>query len=428
MAVKFRKLIYQSPSGARIELQFRDLRDTQRTRIGKFDFVGVDGSYLQHNGMDAQEFPCEMTLSGPDYQERLGYMREMFREKGIGTLYHPDPSIGAIYVVVETVDVSQGVVIDAGYAKISVTFRESIFSTTDTQSRPSDIAEVTSLANVAIADAGSWLSDLINTISSAYSAAVGAIDSVTKVVKDVLGEVLKISNELFSAFNNAVASILGLADTLVFAPLEAINQIKAMVALVEESIDSIEDRIKAYGDAIKKTFGIEDDTLPPPDIQPDMAVVEPTPETRNRAIISQFYAVNLMCGMAKTIVSADYTNRQQALSAVRELLLTYEYFSQALDKIQTNFSGNPRSLQFVSLAPQLRGLVMRAAYSIQRLAYSLDTQRTETLAQDTPLVVLAARFYGDVSESTLRRLITDNRLTGRDVVMAPSGRKVVYYA
>jgi len=41
---------------------------------------------------------------------------------------------------------------------------------------------------------------------------------------------------------------------------------------------------------------------------------------------------------------------------------------------------------------------------------------------------LAATFYGDVSESTLRRLITDNRLTGRDVVMAPSGRKVVYYA
>jgi len=428
MAVKFRKLFYKSPSGYETELQFREIRDTVRTRLGKFDFVGLDGSYFQHNGIDAQEFPCELTLSGPDYQERLGYMREIFREKGIGTLYHPDPTIGAIYVVVDSVDVSQGVVTDAGYAKISVTFRESIFSVTDTQSRPSDIAEVTALANAAIDSAGSWLSDLINTISSAYTVAVGAIDSCTKIVKDILGEVLKISNSLFSAFNNIVASVFALADALVYATLEAINQIKAMVALVEESIDSIEDRIKAYGDAIKKTFGIEDDTLPPTDIQPDMAVVEPTPETRNRAIISQFYAVNMMCGMAKTVVSADYTNRQQALSAVRELLLTYEYFSQALDKIQTNFSGNPRSLQFVSLAPQLRGLVMRAAYSIQRLAYSLETQRTETLAQDTPLVVLAARFYGDVSETTLRRLITDNRLTGRDVAIVPAGRKVVYYA
>jgi len=428
MAVKFRKLFYKSPSGYETELQFREIRDTVRTRLGKFDFVGLDGSYFQHNGIDAQEFPCELTLSGPDYQERLGYMREIFREKGIGTLYHPDPTIGAIYVVVDSVDVSQGVVTDAGYAKISVTFRESIFSVTDTQSRPSDIAEVTALANAAIDSAGSWLSDLINTISSAYTVAVGAIDSCTKIVKDILGEVLKISNSLFSAFNNIVASVFALADALVYAPLEAINQIKAMVALVEESIDSIEDRVKAYGDAIKKTFGIEDDEVLPIDAQPTMAVVEPTPETRNQAIISQFYAVNMMCGMAKTVVSSDYTNRQQALSAVRELLLSYEYFSQALDKIQTNFSENPRSLQFVSIAPQLRGMVMRAAYSIQRLAYSLDTQRTETLAQDTPLVVLAARFYGDVSESTLRRLITDNRLTGRDVVIVPAGRKVVYYA
>ena len=75
-------------------------------------------------------------------------------------------------------------------------------------------------------------------IADAYSAAVDAVRGLNQLIKDILGPIAQLQNDVYSAFQNIYGEIVALADTIVMMPIQMFSQFKALIELPEQIFKS----------------------------------------------------------------------------------------------------------------------------------------------------------------------------------------------
>ena len=79
--IGFRPCIYETPSGKQLEFAYSTaMEESFQHRTADFTFVGIDGAYIQDNGLTAREFPLELHLTRPTVQQVREY-REALQGK-----------------------------------------------------------------------------------------------------------------------------------------------------------------------------------------------------------------------------------------------------------------------------------------------------------------------------------------------------------
>jgi len=419
----FQRCIYQSPSGEKFEFDYSgSLEESFDHRTSDFVFVGHDGSYIQDNGISAREFPLELHLFNKRPLE-IDRIRFALAERGIGILQHPDKSVGTIYVVVRSVKKSVDPIGDTLKTRFSINFVETIPDLQNSRSRPSDISSVDAqIANLSAAISTNFISELIEDISEAYSAAVDAIRFVNDLIRDTLLTISQIENEINTKFLAIYGEISSLADTLVTMPAQLVAQFKTMISLPGFVVKSSKQKLKEYKRLWEGVLGINDDGVS------TIASFEPTDANKNQLLIYEVVVATVIGVEAQIAVATDYDNRGQALDAADKLAAEYQLIVDAFAAAQAQYSGTIFMQKYISRIADLAPAISAAIRGIRARAASLAVENYETLAQDEHPIVTVARLYGNVRTETLEKFYRDNEIGGLEMFGMKAGREIVWYS
>jgi len=124
----YRNLAYTTPSGKRFEFVYNgDLSDGVTHNLAEFQFAGVNEKYFQDRTVTSDEFPFNLSITD---QTLLQEVREAFDEKvepgKVGTLEHPDITLGNFPVVLASAKFVQNSVKGIGAVIVSVVFYKTI--------------------------------------------------------------------------------------------------------------------------------------------------------------------------------------------------------------------------------------------------------------------------------------------------------------
>ena len=61
---------YTPPNGARIILEYEEVRTAAELRGSRFQFANVEGTYVQGTGSSGREFPMRVYFNGEDHDTR----------------------------------------------------------------------------------------------------------------------------------------------------------------------------------------------------------------------------------------------------------------------------------------------------------------------------------------------------------------------
>ena len=400
---RLREAAYTSPSGTRIVFQYEDVQRGFDKRTAAFDFVDVDGTYVQDSGTSSDKFPLRIFLWGDDYDLEAERFEDLLRERGTGSLEHP------IYGTVDVVPFGAVTRNDnlkraANQAIIEVTFWQTIglvFPTAQTDPGANVLSQVEAF-NTAIAqefEDGTNLADA-TTAASFRQQYDDALQSVDEFLAPVASAVDTVQNQ-FDAINTSINQGI---DTLIAQPLDLAFQTVQLIQSPARAIQSIQARLEAYGNLAERIVGGGNSTN----------------ETNFRG--ADLVASGAVSGSIVSSVNNQFETRTQALDTATQLI-------EQFDTVNTWREENFTAVDVVDTGASYQALqqaVAVAAGFLVEIAFDLQQERRLVLTRNRNMIELCAELYGE-TDSRLDFFINSNDLSPSEIIELPAGREVVYY-
>lgn len=406
---------YTAPSGARFEFDFERVSSKVTTRRPVFEFVGVNGGYVQTNGRGGFTYPLRCIFSGVDSDQDALDFENGVLEDGIGRLEHP------LYgtfdaVAIGDVERSDDLVGGINESIVRVSFYRPI---TDIYPAPQSDIEGTIETNRAASEDAAALeyTELapLDTVAGqegarvALSGNMASIESamagnVTPELRDALDVAVRSSGVLASDPDALVRSIFTAVNAAA-VPTGAASQVGALFSLVT----SVLNRESANPDSYLNN----DNEIP-------SGLFVAASGSFHQARILALAGVNAAAALSSGF---DYQSRPDAVMAAASVLGLWEsvvsWSEAGFATLEQTDTG--RAYQTT------RTVVVQAAGFLIERSFDLAIERRFTLTRDRTILDLVAELYGDI-DGQLDRFIDDNALPGSSILIVPSGTTVVYYA
>jgi hypothetical protein len=400
---------YTSPSGARIVLEYEEVRTAAELRGSRFDFANVEGTYVQATGSSGREFPMRVFFNGDDHDTDAAAFLNALREPGEGTLEHP--IAGRVQVVpLGRIVQRNDLVRAANESAFEVTFWETIGALyPSSQNDPaSDVLAAVSAFNEAAATAyeggislatGSELGELISEITA-------KVQQAKKFLQPIAATVESVSNQ----FDDIADSITDGINVLVGTPLTLAFQVVQLVQAPGRAIALWQDKLEAFASLAANitSAGARSPT------------VDRT--AQNLFLTDDLYASGALTGAIVGAVNNEFTTQPDAIKAAQAIL------AQA-GALNTWREGNFESLSETDTGEayqQWQEAASLCAGFLVQISFTLAQERIITTERDRSIVDLCAELYGSIDDK-LDFFINSNSLTGDEIIEIPRGRAIKYY-
>lgn len=404
---RLREAAYTSPSGVRLPFQFEDVRLAFERRTSTHEFVDVDGTYVQENGIGGRRHPMRIFLWGTNYDLAADQFEAMLMESGTGKLEHP------IYGVVDVVPVGSvgrrdDLKTAANQAVFQVTFFETIgLIYPSSQGQPSgavqaavdayNAAAAEQFSEAAEVDSASDRVDFVARFEDYYDTTVESLRQLTAEPAEVR-----------SQFESIEQSINATQSQWAFDRTTLASQSSVLIQAAGRATTLYESRIDAYRNLLS---GITDG---------DTNVIQPGQV--NRFVSGDLFASGHVSAMIVTNINTQFTTRNEAIGAAADLL---DQFDKLVNWRDTSFN-TLGEIDTGEAYQQLQEAVAIAAGFLVEISFSLRQEKTLVLDRNRTVIDLVSELYGTLDDQ-LDFLITSNNLSGSEILELPRGRRIVYY-
>lgn len=409
---------YTPPTGIRIPFKFEDVSREIELRNGKFDFVGIDNSYIQQNGFSAREYPMRIIFTGRDH-DQLGTAFEVgLLKKGQGFLEHP--LYGSFPVVpIGKIVRRNDLVKAANETIIEVTFSTSLllvypaavsFPLNELEAALGDFSVVAALA---FQNAMS-LERTVNQSAGKVSVRRGLqkISSSLRQISDRTAATRRRFDDQFRLINDGL-------DVLIGQPIQLARQLTALARAPAQALTALKARLDGYArllsDLINSgTAGEEFGTVTRTDRESAI----------NSFYISDHIALSALSGSVESVIETTFTSRPEAQRAAIEI-------QRQLDEIVEWRDRRITELGVIDIGEgyqAIQEIVAGVTSYLVGLSFELLPERIMTTKHATTAINLCAELYGELSDERLQFFIDTNELTGDELNEIPKDRAIVWYA
>jgi len=422
---------YTAPSGVRILYDFEDVAREIDLRRSVFEFPGVDGVYIQRNKVGARRYPLRCYFSGDSHDLEATAFEAALMEDGVGRLEHP--LYGTFDVVpMGTITRRDNLVTGANQSIVETTFWPPLRVLYPTGQESPENEILASLGNFDV-QAAQMFSDLMSLETIVKQVSLKeAIRKTLNEISQVLGTVSKTTSEV-NRLSRDAQSILNYAlDVLVGQPLLLAQQIINLTTLPSRALAGIADRLAAYGELADRLFGSEAG-------RPGERIGTALDRRQSSLITNEFHLVDLTAnaavdGSVQSALNTTFRYRPDALGAAVEIFDQFDALVAWRDAAFTDLADagaiSGTLLDQVDTGGPIQSLgnaVATTAGNLVEISFSLLPERRIVLDRPRNLLELASELYpGDV-DPRLDELISNNGLTGDEILELPPGRTIAYY-
>jgi prophage DNA circulation protein len=442
---RLKDAVYTSPvTGTKIKFDFTDVSRGFDIRGTKFDFPGVDDSYVQQNGYSSREYPLVCYFSGKNCDIQATAFEATLLETGTGKLQHP--IYGTIPVVpFGRVERNDALVTAANQSVVTVTFFTTvgaIYPSSQANAQNEFSSALAAFNAAAAAQFGSGVPNL-KPLSNAL-AAIGTIKKFLNTVRKALAKISDTVTSIRAAEASAFAAINGGLDVLIGQPLQLALQISNLIQAPGKALTGIESRLDSYAALATSIFG-DNAANPGRALSAGSILLANQTKVANDFHISSLFALSAVSGSLVSVMAQPITAASQGVSAAASTFSTRTQVIAAaaavLDQMDQLVSWRDQGysdLGTVTTTPAnyqidtgeaYQALQQAAALTVGYLvnaSFSLIPERSIVLARPRTIVDLCAELYGSVDDK-LDLLISTNNLSGDEILELPQGRRIVYY-
>ena len=422
--------LWRSACGTTCEFLFEDVSREIELRQSIFEFPGVDGVYVQRNGVGSRTYPLRCFFSGATCDMEANAFELSLMEPGVGRLTHP--FYGTFPCVpVGRITRNDPLVTAANQSIVEVSFLPTL-RTVYPSSETYPANEILAACDAFALAAGQQFVDLTNMKTIVDQQ--GLVESVRSSMIELevaFSGVPRIADSVMRDFHNALAVMDESVDQLVALPDQLAEEVLALIMLPAEIGEdvalSISDRLNGYSsfaDAIMTSDGGN----PGRWLSNGTAI-----DRRTNQLVNQFHLADLMVlaasiAQVRAVVAHTFTNRPDAVDAaavIQERLDTAvawrdEGFSD-IGTVSIDQMDEGESHQLTQQAVAL------TSGRLVTVSFSLVPERRIYLDRPRTILDLAHELYKSRGEEKLDELIAHNNLPGDNILELPAGRMIKYY-
>lgn len=416
---RLRDAAYISPSKKRYAFSFEVVSSEIDKKTASFDFVGVDGTYVQDNGHSGRRYPMQCIFWGDNHDQEAATFELALLERGTGRLEHP--FYGTFDVVpFGTITRRDDLKSAANQTIIETTFFATIGLIYPSASLDPSQNVQSSIDGLDGASAGQFSTSVSVKTSIERGNLKARFDQFIKITESSLNEASSKVAEVRHGFTDLQNGINEGIDVLIGQPLLLAQQVVNLIKAPSRAAAGIRSRLDGYSNLassiINSAAGRPQDFLSP--ILPGRKT-----KIKNDFFAADLFATNAINGLASSVLNYSFQTKPEALNAAQTILDQYDTVAawrescfDFLDEIDVG--ENYQALQNTA--------ALAAGYLID-LSFNLVPERIIVLDRERTIIDLAAQLYGSVDDK-LDFLISSNNLSGSEILELPRGRQIRYYA
>lgn len=417
---RLRPAAYEAPDGRRFSFEFVDVEREFRLRGTAFEFVGVQGAYVQRHGHGAKLFPMLCYFSGARYDlEAAAFERALLEDHRVGRLHHPIHGVIPVTALGE-VKRSDRIATGANFCVIEVTFWatiERLYPSSQPTARE-DILDAIDAANEAM---GVYFAAAIELSAVSLREALRAsVSDRVRWVAASLAEVSRFDSDVAAQVRASERALLGGMTVLLAHPAMLAVQTAEIMQAPAQATTNFAVALDAYSSVIRSLltaksarpweFGFARGTRRATSARNDVALID----------VLALAALGGLCSCATT---AEFLARPHALLAATTISALFDdivaWRDVALPYVEVMDSGEAYDGMHRTLSRTVKYLL--------EASFTLANERRMVLDRPRALIELTAELYGTVDER-LDFMISTNGLTPDEIIEIPAGREIVWYA
>jgi hypothetical protein len=283
-------------------------------------------------------------------------------------------------------------------------------------------ASILSAALVAISDGLLVLAQLRADLYSAVQSAINTMNKVAGFMDSILGELVATSALVEESYLSARKSLDNALAAYGVDSSDTTDMGNALVDAGTAPVNISEDfnqRFTSYNDLISDVFTLAPTTT--------------TQDDYNIAVSLEFNVTVGLIAIAQVVATSTFLTRTEVISAIENLIDTFNSSIAALDEIQDLFSTLDIDFQYFSESESYTSLITLYTFAIQYLLvqfYNLKAEKRFTIKNPRSPLEIAVTEYGSLGDLDFYYdlFLSSNELNGNDILLLPAGREVVIYA
>lgn len=413
---RVKEAAYTSPSGVRMTFAYENVSQEVDKRTVAFDFPGVDGSYIQDNGVGERRYPLQCIFSGSNCDQEATAFQDLLLERGTGRLEHP--LYGRLDVVpFGTITRRDDLVSGANQVILEVVFWATLGAVYPT-SRVSPRHEVIQALGRALpAVAGDFDRAMDLTTETRRATAKLTVGDVLRNIQAALKGASTAVESVNREFRDAQQLVNFGLDVLLGQPLQLAQQMLNLTTAPSRALTGIVSRLDGYRDLLDRMIASSQAN------PGDLSVFDRI----SLRLSNDFHTAKLvgsgaLLGSVSSVVNHTFGAKPQALEAAEDLLEQSSALTAWRDERQNDLGQIDTGEGYQALQ---EAVALAVGYLVE-ISFSLVPERAVVLDRPRSIIDLSAEVYGSIDDR-LDFLISTNKLTGSEILELPRGKRVVYY-
>lgn len=370
-----------------------------------YDFVGVEGSFVDRKSPRGRKFTLEFYFDGDNAIDLGNNFEISARDKRKWLVKHP--FYGNIYC--------QPISLKQDNSKYNVSkFQIPVIET---------IGEGYPDFNPEFVDIIADTQEVINEAQIANYAQVDSIernslqklaDKLDGVFTDIINdeEEFNIFKQKVDNFTNDLNNVLTSATRIGTALLDLINYPATITQSVEARFNGLVEVLESVWE--------------------NLSFIDPDSRTVSEKVDSEIQAggiVTALCYASTTNIEDSYNTRAEVIAHQDKLINYYESYLAMLDENQTNRNDTEDSYSpDYDTANDIANIIGTTISNLYIIAFDAKQEREYISDRDSNAILLCHKFYGmDADDEKLDLFIETNEIGLSEILNIKKGRKILYY-
>lgn len=413
---RLREAAYTSPSGTRIPFEYQDITQEVQRRGSVFEFAGVDGGYVQQDGVGPRRFPLRCFFSGSEHDLAANTFEAALEEPGVGRLEHPIHGTADVVWLGDQKRLDP-LVTGANQTVVELTFWETLIEIYPRASADRKIVAMTALEEHGRISGEQYANALNLGTATARQNVIATMRKKIGEIDKRLSKPTEAATEINRQFRDAQSAINSSLDVLIGNPVYLAQQVSNLIKAPATALIGIRDRILGYADLLRD---ILEDNAGNPFLSP---LVRERVRISNDFHASDFTATNAVAGMAESAVNHTFLSKPEAIE-------TAETIQVQFDAVVAWREAGFDTLAEIDPGASYQALQSAVASTVGYLveiSFTLVPERRIVLDRPRTIIDVCAEYYGSIDDK-LDFLIDSNRLTGQEITLLPRGKELRIYA
>jgi hypothetical protein len=377
---------------------WRNSEKSKEFNISKYDFINVEGSFIDRKQPQSNLYPLTFYFQGEDNIEQCNAFEASADDKRLWTIEHPFYGI----IKGQPTNLKRN---DAAFnvTEVTVEFWESI---------DGDFPE----SEVSIEDEVRAKVTSVNELSASFLAENSTPDTGDiNLIKDnviLSGSKFSPDTDSFNDFQNSIDKAFNNSDNLVTDTKASFLDVQNVINLPAEFNTSVLSKINSYIDA----YNVIKESI-------DNLFSKYNFESQGASILAG------MCLSCTNPLDGDYVTRNDIETVNNLLVNLYEDYLETLDNNQVEIYDIENTWSpTVQIQSDLLDLVFFTSNSLFLLSFNARQERTVELTEDSNLIILTHKYMGlDSEDKNIETFKEINNIKNNELFKVRKGRTIKYF-